>query len=134
MWNRKISEQVEIVTGFAPKDIGTTDVTSGYHSMANRGRCMAVVTTATIAATKKVTVQLKQAKDDQGTGAKNLGDKVEVTAGTGGEAFLLTTEARASDLDTANGYTHVAVTVGTDDDAPPDGAAVLVFGDLAFWP
>lgn len=130
----KISERVLIKEAVPPQDIATADVTSAYYSMKGVGRVLAALTTATIAEGRNATVQLMQAKDDQGTDAKALGDLVTVTAGVGGENLLVTAEATAAEMDHANGYTHVAVRVGSDDPnaAPPDGAAILIFGDLSF--
>jgi citrate lyase synthetase len=130
----KISERVQVKEAITPQDIATADVTSAYYDLQGIGQVMVVITTGTIAETKKVTVQLMQAKDDQGTDAKTLGDAVELVAGNGGEKLFITTEANAASLDLANGFSHIAVKVGSDDPAatPPDGAAVLIFGDLSF--
>lgn len=128
--NMSIGERYQIVSALAPQALDAAK-TSAYQSMANRFRVLAVVTTGTVAATKKVTVQLKQATDSSGTGAKNLGTAVEATAGTGGEAIFLTAEAAVGDLDIANGYSHVAVSVSTDDTNEPEAAAILLF-DPAF--
>jgi hypothetical protein len=75
-----------------------------------------------------------QATDAAGTGAKALGTVVTAIAPTGGGSLFVQAEARATDMDINNGFTHVAVTVGSDDPnaTPPTGAAVLIFGDLAF--
>ncbi|MGB9826603.1 MAG: hypothetical protein ACPLRU_08015, partial [Desulfofundulus sp.] len=70
-----------------------------------------------------------------GTGAKTLGSAVEkVVTNAAGEAIFLTAEVKASDLDLANGYTHVAVQVSSDNATAVNGAAVLIFGDLSFRP
>lgn len=127
----KLTELVQIKQGVMPQDI-VGGKTSSYHSMAGIGRVLAVLTTATIAETKKATIQLMQAKDASGTGAKVLGVAVEKIAGTDGEAIFLTAEAKASDLDLVNGYTHIAVQVSSDNATAVNGAAVLVFGDLSF--
>jgi len=131
MTHMKLSELVQVQEGVTPQDI-VGGKTSSYYSMAGIGRVLAVLTTATVAETKKATIQLMQAKDDQGTGAKVLGTAVEKVADAGGEVIFLQVEAKASDLDLANGYTHVAVQVSSDDAVAVNGAAVLIFGDLSF--
>lgn len=131
--NMKIGELIDIQPGVTPQDI-TTDRTSSYYSMQGIGRVLAQLTTATVAATKKATVQLMQAKDDIGTGAKALTEPVEATAGTGGEAIFLQVEAQAGEMDIANGFTHVAVKVTCDHDSAVQGAALLIFGERSFKP
>jgi len=128
----KISERIQIKEAVTPQDIATADVTSVYYDMKGIGRVAAALTTGTIAEGKKATVQLMQAKDDQGTGAKVLGDAVEVLAGTGGAELLVIAEATAAEMD--DDFTHIAVKVGSDDPnaTPPEGAAILIFGDLSF--
>lgn len=130
----KISELVQIKEAITPQNIATADVTSPYYSMSGIGRVLAVLTTSTIAAGQNATVQFMQAQDALGTGAKELGTVVAKVAGTGGEALFVQAEAQASDLDIANGYSYVAVKVGSNDPAatPPTGAAILIFGDLSF--
>lgn len=127
----KISERVQIKQGVTPQDIVGGE-TSGYYSMAGVGRVLAQLTTATVAATKKATIQLMQAKDAAGTGAKALGAAVEKVAGPEGEAIFIQVEAGTSDLDVANGYAYVAVQVSSDNASAVNGAAILIFGDLAF--
>lgn len=129
----KLAEQLSVKEAVTPQDINGAGVTSSYYSMAGVGRVLAVATTAALAAGKSLTVQLYQAKNNAGTGAKVLGNAVVVTKAGGGTAFA-TAEARASDMDLVNGYTHVAVRISSDNGVAVNGAAVLVFGDLAFRP
>ncbi|MGD9644056.1 MAG: hypothetical protein AB7V08_15160 [Elusimicrobiales bacterium] len=131
MANMKLSELVRVQRAITPQDI-VGGKTSAYYSMTGIGRVMAVLTTALIAAGKKATIQLMQAKDAAGTGAKPLGAAVEKVAGGTGEEIVLQVEAKASDFDLANGYSHVAVQVSSDNATAVNGAAVLIFGDLAF--
>jgi len=145
MAHMKLSELIQVQEAVAPQDI-VGGKTSAYYSMAGIGRVLAVLTTAgtvtlsdgtntvtaTIAAGSKVTLQLMQAQDDQGTGAKALGNPVEKVASANGEAMFLTVEAKASDLDLANSYSYVAVQVNSDNAEAVYGAAALVFGDLSF--
>jgi hypothetical protein len=128
----KLTELVQVRQAIIPQDI-VDGKTSAYYSMKGMGRVLAVLTTAIIAQGKKATIQLMQAKDSAGTGAKALGAAVEkVAADAAGEAIFLMVEAKASDLDLANGYSHVAVQVSSNNATAVNGAAVLIFGDLAF--
>lgn len=128
----KLSERLRVISAITPQDIDTADVTSAYVKLDHHRRVMAVVNTASLAQGKKLTVQLKQATAAVGTGAKNLGAAVEVVAGSGGGAVSAIAEAMAEELDTANGYAYVAVTVGTDAGSATDGAAFLILGDGRF--
>ncbi|WP_156896617.1 hypothetical protein [Desulfovirgula thermocuniculi] len=127
----KLSELVRVKQAIIPQDIVGGKI-SAYYSMSGIGRVLAVLTTGVIAEAKKATIQLMQAKDANGTGAKPLGSAVEKVAGAGGEEIFLTAEAKATDLDLANGYGYVAVQVSSDNATAVNGAAVLIFGDLAF--
>ncbi|MFD1675413.1 hypothetical protein [Alicyclobacillus fodiniaquatilis] len=122
--SKLISETVKIDQAFAPADISATK-TSAYFSMANYRRVLAVSNVASIAEGKTTTIQLMQATDDQGTGAKVLGDAVTVNGA--GAAVSATVEAFASDLD--DGFTCVAVQIVSTADSPIYGAALLLRGD-----
>lgn len=126
----KLSELLQIREGVTPQDISAAK-TSAYYSMQGIGRVLAQATTAALAAGKKLTVQLMQAKDAAGTGAKALGAAVDVVMTAGGAAFGQA-EATAASLDHANGYTHVAVQISSDNGVAVNGAAILIFGDLSF--
>jgi hypothetical protein len=128
----KISELVQIQPGVTPQDISAAK-TSPYYSMKGVGRVLAQATTAALAAGKKLTVQLMQAKDNAGTGAKVLGAAVDLVMPGGGAAFAQA-EATAASMDLANGYTHVAVQISSDNGAAVNGAAILILGDRSFRP
>lgn len=121
--NRKISELVKVTRAIVDADI-TAAKTGGYVSLVDYRQAQAVVTTGTVAATKKVTVQLMQATSSAGAGAKVLGDPVEVVAGTGGEAITVAVEANASQLD--DGFTHIGVQTVSDNATAVIGAAVII--------
>lgn len=123
-----ISEMVKVDQGFAPADIAT-DTTSLYFFMANYRQVQAIVNVNTVADTKNVVVQLMQATDSAGTGAKVLGDAVTQVAGTGGTKMNISVESDASLMDTANGFTHVAVKVTSDTVAALLAAAAIIRGN-----
>jgi hypothetical protein len=129
----KLSNSLRVVAGVAPQDI-TTARTGDYVDVSGAQRILAAVTTATIAQTKKVTVQFKQAKDADGTGAKDLGDAVVATAPTGGAALTPVAEANIGELDSANGFTFVAVNIVSDNGTAVYGGAVMILGDNRYNP
>lgn len=130
MANSKITERLQFVDVLP---LGTAEVRTGtYVSMSGIGRALArakyAETTATVA-----TLQLYQATDANGTGAKPLSDEVSATTdGTTAEAVTLEVEIRASDLDIANDFTHVTAVVGYG--AGDATEATLILGDLSFRP
>jgi hypothetical protein len=125
--NKKLSELIRIDQAIAPVDIDT-DRTSNYFSMANYRQALAVLTTAALADTKNATIQLLQATNSAGAGSKALSSVVTDIA-SGSEALTIQVEAKAEDMDLANGFTHIAVKVTTDNGAAVNGAAVLIRGD-----
>ncbi|WP_173087359.1 hypothetical protein [Devosia sp. 1635] len=128
---RKLSESLRTRAAVIPQDINTPR-TSGFIDVSGAGRVMAVVTTAAVAATKKVTVQFRQAKDATGTDAKDLGAPVEKVAGSGGGPLDLTAEATVERLDKDYGF--IAVALSTDNGAAVLGSAMLLMGDNRFNP
>ena len=128
--NRLISEAVRIDSAFAPADVATADKTGVYVFMGNYRRVLAFVTTAAVTSGKNVTIQLLQAKDAAGTGAKAL-SAIVTNASTGG-AVTASVEATASDLDVTNGYQYVTAQVTSDDTVAVSGTAILIRGEARF--
>lgn len=131
--NAKITEVFRILRGLLSADI-IAGVTGAYHDVSGARRIAAQLQTGTVAAASTVTLQLMQAQDDAGTGAKALGDPVTVAAGVGGEALDLSVDAKVEDLDTNNGYTHVAVQADSDNATAVQASAVLILGNNRFNP
>lgn len=121
----KLSEHVDVDAGLINADI-TTDRQSGWVSMANFRRALGHLQTGSVDAGSSATLQFQQAQDSGGTGAKALGDAVSQTAGSGGEALEMEVEAFVSDMDTANGFTHIRMEVTCDNSSAVIGAATLV--------
>jgi len=129
----KLSDFVKLETALLNADI-TTDRESTFRPAEGFTLYRAHLQTGTVAATKKATVQLLQAKDASGTGKKALTDPVEFTAGDGGEVAEISVEAKQEDLDSNNGFTHIAVKVTCDNATAVVGAAVLELGGASYKP
>lgn len=131
--HQTLVERADHQIGVAVQDVSTADVTGSWYSMQDYGRVLANVITDALAVNDEVTLTLQQAQDDSGTGAKDLGTAVTVTA-TDTVASLIQAEAKATDLD--DGFTHVAVKIS----ATPTGAttirasAELIRGDGSYRP
>lgn len=129
--SRSLSQGLRVRASVAPQDI-TALRTGTFVDVSGAERILAAITTGTIAATKKVTVQFRQAQDAAGTGAKNLGSPVEKVAPAGGASLDLTVDAKAEQLDV--NFSHVSVTLISDNATAVYGSAMLVLGSNRFNP
>lgn len=132
--SRKLSQGLKATAGAVINADITTLRTGAYVEMAAAQRVMAIATTGSIAQTKKLAIQLKQAQDTSGTGAKNLGAEVDIVAPTGGSVLTGIAEAQINDLDLANGYHCVAVAISSDNASGVAGSAVLILGNNRYVP
>lgn len=126
----KLNEELNVVQGIAPQDIGTADVTGSYIEM-DSNRVLAVLTTESLTAGKIATVELLQATDSSGTGAKALKAAVTGTAPTGNGAVTVEVEVEGDEFDTNNGFNYFAIKV-TCDEAGKTGAALAIKGGLRY--
>lgn len=123
----KFQETAKSASLIAPAaDIDTAAVASTvYHSVAGYRRAVVHGHAAAPGAEKTLTVQMKQATDDEGAGAKDLGNPV-VVAAEGTEALLAVAEAWVEQMDHANGFTFVGATVKTNKGSAVRGGASLI--------
>lgn len=128
-----ISQRQLLYANIAPQDI-TTQRTGAYVDASGAQRILGALNVATVAQTKTATIQLMQAQDASGTNAKTLGSAVTVTAPTGGAPLAPVAEAKAEDLDTANGFTFVAVQAVSNNASAVNGSAVLLLADRRYRP
>lgn len=131
--NRKISELIRTLLGVLNADIAAADRTGAYHDVSGANRIMARLDTGAVGAGNNATIQLLQAKDDAGTGAKALSAAVSKVSAAGG-VLAVEVEAKTEDMDTNNGFTHVAVQVGSDNATAVIGSAVLLLAGNRFNP
>lgn len=126
----KMNEELEVVQGVAPQDIGTADVTGSYLPMEGANQIMATLTTAALTTGKIATVELLQATDASGTGAKALATAVSGTSVDSG-AVTVSVGVKSDDFDTNNDFAYYAVKV-TVDEAGKLGAATVARGHLRY--
>ena len=114
----KFQEQVKTDISLDVQDItGEEETPNGqWVGMEEFRRAVAVMVTEKGPGTDPgdVTLQLRQAKDEDGDGAKDLGDEVKINLETD-EAGLLIAEALADELDHANDFKYVGVQVESDE-------------------
>lgn len=130
---RKLTEALAFDCIVPPQDVGTADVTGAFVDVTDAGRFAVLAKAGAVTAAKILTVQLMQAQDAAGTGAKVLGAAV-TAAGAGGAAPAdIEIEKKVEELDGANGFTHVTAVLGIDENAKL-GAAWIALGDRRFRP
>jgi len=110
----KFQEMMETNISLDVQDITAEEQTPNgqWVSMEEFRRAVAVMVTEKGPATDPgdVTLQLRQAKDEDGDGAKDLGDEVKINLETD-EAGLLIAEAEVADLDHDNDFSYIGVQV-----------------------
>ena len=131
--SKKLTEALAIDCIVAPQDVGTADVTGTFVDISDAGRLVVLAKAGAVTAGKVLTVQLRQAKDAAGTGAKDLGAPV-TSVGVGGAAPPdVQVEVTPAELDGANDFTHVTAVLGIDENAKL-GTAYLIQGDRRYVP
>lgn len=126
--NMKISEALRIEQGVLNADIAT-DRTSSYYDASGFRRFAAKVFAKDVNSDKNVTVQLLQATDSSGTGAKALSSLVTVLSddSPSGDVEAIA-EAQDTDFDVANGFKYIAVQLTSDDTTVLANANLIMAG------
>lgn len=127
----QLTEVIASDIGVSPQDIATADVTGPWYPAAMYRRFLAAAVANQVDTTKVLTVQLMQATDNSGTGAKALSAVVSVAA-AGTQDLEAAVSAHVHELDLAGGFDHVAVKLTCDSATAKDGAAVLLRTDGRF--
>ena len=127
MYTEDFSEVHELLAHI-PADSATTEQNSGYVSLENHPRAVVVVSVGDLATNATFDIDIEQAQDTAGTGAKALAGKstTQLTeAGTDSNKVVII-EIRTEELDVTNGFKCINVEV-----TPATAAAefaVLIFG------
>lgn len=111
--NRLPSEKVAIGGVIDPDATAASTVVSDYMSMADFESAMAIVMAGTLGTSATVDAKLVQATDSAGTGSKDITGKAitQLTeAGTDSDKQAII-NCRAEELDVANSFTHVALSI-----------------------
>lgn len=125
--NAKGSEQIAVLATINPASQGAGTTNSGWVSMANVHRVMALIEVGTFGASATVDAKVQQAQDTSGTGAKDITGKAlaqMLAAGGNNKQAIINVEAQ--ELDVANGFdcVQLSVTVGT----AATGTSAVVLG------
>jgi hypothetical protein len=136
MLNCKISEALAVLGAINPSPQAAGSLTTGWISLANAERILGVIQIGTFGASATVDANIQQATDTNGTGAKAITGKAIATmssAEAGGNNVQATIDLRADELDTANGFctVNLTITVGV---AATETAGLLLAGGTRFAP
>lgn len=132
--NSKLSENLALLGAINPSSQAVGTATSGWISLANAKRILAVIQVGTFGAAATVDAKLQQAKDLAGTGAKDVAGKaIAELAAAGGNNVEALIDMSADELDVNNGYTAVqlSITVGA---AATETSGLVIGGATRYMP
>ena len=114
--NLKFSEGHAILATLDPVSQGAATVTTGWVSMALFQSLAAIIQTGVLGASATLDAKLQQATTSGGAGAKDItGKAITQVVKASGDSKQVVIEMRDTELDAANGFAFVrlSVTVGT---------------------
>lgn len=133
--NVKPSDEAVLAAAINPQSLSPGTATSGWVSMANFEKLQAIVAVGTLGASATADAKLQQASDSGGTGAKDITGKAitQLTKAGSDDNKQAIINLRSDELDVANGFTHVrlSITVGT---AASVVAGVVLGHDARYQP
>lgn len=123
------SDRAAVVGVIDPDAYTANTYTTGWIAMADFERIMAIVMAGDLGTSATVDAKIEQATDGSGTGAKDVSGKAitQLTqAGTDSNKQAII-NMRAEELDVANGFTHVRLSMTVATATSDAGAIVLGF-------
>jgi hypothetical protein len=130
--NTKWFERNAIMGAINPASISASTVTSGWVNMANVHQLVAIIASGALGTSATIDAKLQQAQDSSGTGAKDItGKAITQLVKASNDNNQVTIEFRDTELDTANGFCYVrlSLTVGT----AASLASALLIGALPYF-
>ena len=98
----------------SPQSASAGTYTSGWVAVATLGRVYAALNIGAITGSGTVDAKIQQASDSSGTGAKDVsGTSMTQIVGSANSNKQVTIEVRPAQLDMANNFTHVRLSVTT---------------------
>lgn len=122
------SNRAILAAAINPQSGAGASYSSGWVSMATYETIQAIVMAGAVAATALVDAKLEQASDSSGTGAKDITGKAitQLTGSDDNKQAII--NLRSEEMDVANSFTHVRLTITVDDTASPQVATALIAG------
>lgn len=109
--NLRPSDRAPLVGVINPQSLAPGAVSTGWVSMATLGSILATLYVGAIAATGTLDAKLEQATDAAGTGAKDITGKAITQLTDADDNKQVQINCRCEELDVANAFTHVRLTV-----------------------
>lgn len=125
--NVKLTEKLAVLATLDPASVAASTVLTAYVPIAKWGSLLALIQTGVMGAAGTLDAKLVQATSSGGAGVKDVTGKalVQVVKATGDNVQAMI-EMREQDIDSTNGFTHVALSVTT------VGAAASIYGAALF--
>ncbi|PUA17269.1 hypothetical protein [Glaciimonas sp. PCH181] len=124
--NIKLNEKIAILAAINPSSINAGTVVSAWVPAANFHSISAQIQTGAMTATGTLDAKLRQATDAAGTGAKDVpGKAITQILAASGSNVQASIELRAEDLDVANAFAFVALSLTIGAAASIVGAQLL---------
>lgn len=124
--NVKASEQVAVLDSVHPVSQGAGSATTAWVTAANFNKFLALVDVGVFGGSATVDINVQQATDNAGTGAKAFTNAKAITqalaAGGNNKVFEINIDAQEFDVSNSFNFMRLTVTVGT--------AATLIQGHL----
>ncbi|HCN89513.1 MAG TPA: hypothetical protein DIT28_10105 [Oxalobacteraceae bacterium] len=110
--NTKLNEKIAILATLDPASVVASTVVSTWVSIADFHSIAALIQTGVLGTAATVDAKLRQATSSSGTGAKDVTGKAitQIVKATG-DNVQATIELRGDDLDGANGFGYVALSL-----------------------
>lgn len=123
------SDVAAVVATIDPDAYSASTVVSDYVAMADFEKIMAIVMAGTLGSSATVNAKLVQATDGSGTGVKDITGKAitQLTQAGSDDDKQAIINCTADELDVANGFTHVALSMTIATAACDAGAVILGF-------
>jgi hypothetical protein len=121
------SDRATLLATIDPDAYGAGTVVSDYVSLADFESLQAIVMVGEMQATSTVDAKLLQATDSSGTGAKDITGKAitQLTAAGTDDDKQAIINCRSEELDVANSFTHVALSMTTATAASDSSGLIL---------
>lgn len=132
--NVKLTEKLAVLATLNPASVAASTVLTSYVPIAKWGSLVALIQTGVLGTAATLDAKLVQATDSSGTGVKDVtGKAITQIVKASGDNVQAMIEMREQDIDSSNGFTHVALstTVGT---AASIYGAALIGGNPHYAP
>lgn len=130
--NTLISERLAVLAVLNPADLGVAAASTPWLNMAQHNRIVALILGGAITGT--LDAKLEQATDAAGTGAKDITGKALTQFAATDDNKQAAINLRQDQLDMANGFDHVRLTLTPTGGTTNLAGAVVLGGDSRYSP